>query len=469
MIPNLYRYPLDLSGVSRNNFVTGEPHAIGTMPVRVIAPRQGLFFAQSVQVVDAFTQHTLLPLQYRFQFLHEHATRLTGKEVDAVIVITDPGVNPNVLITYQALGGDYSQPLAAIADEITALSDDTRGVAFPDITNKPDTYPPVPHLHAIGDTYDWDYIVTAIEMLMAIVTLSETASYDTVLGFIDQQVNLRNGDIANLAQQLSAHITNYNNPHQTTLTQVDMYSAAQVAALIASQTTVREAGDTALLASIATHAGDQTNPHRDTAADIGGYTTEEATANLNAIVNALDAILAKDAAAMSAHIAETDNPHEVTLAQIDGLTTAQINSVISTAMQPATTQLTATEGQLNNHITNYNNPHQTTLSQISGWDSGSIGTVNTQATNHINNKSNPHQLTASQVGTLTSAQINSNITNNMVNPANNSYLTPQANNINAHTGNFNNPHNTTVAMLGGWTYAQWQAALQAAINNLSYH
>ena len=191
MIPNLYRYALDLSGESLNNFVTGEPHAIGTMPVRGIAPRQGLFFARSVQVVDAFTQQTLVPLQYRFQFLHEQATRLTGKEVDAVIVITDPGVSPKVLITYQALGGDYSQPLAAIADEITALSDDTRGVAFQDITNKPDTYPPVPHLHAIGDTYDWDYIVTAIEMLMAIVSLSETASYDTVLGFIDQQVNSR--------------------------------------------------------------------------------------------------------------------------------------------------------------------------------------------------------------------------------------------------------------------------------------
>jgi hypothetical protein len=469
MIPNLYRYPLDLSGESRNNFVTGEPHAIGTMPVRIVAPRQGLFFGQSVQVVDAFTQHTLLPLQYRFQFLHEHATRLTGREVDAVIVITDPGVSPNVLITYQALGGNYSQPLAAITDEITALSDDTRGVAFRDITNRPDTYPPVPHLHAIGDTYHWDYIVTAIEMLMAIVSLSETASYDTILDFIDQQVNLRDGDIANLAQQLVAHITNYNNPHQTTLAQVDMYSAAQVAALIAGQMAVREAGDTALLVNIATHAADQDNPHRDTAAGIGGYTTEEANANLNTIECALNAILAQDAAAMAAHIAETDNPHEVTLAQIDGLTTAQINTVISTAMQPATSQLAATESQLDAHLTNYSNPHQTTLSQIGGWDSGSIATINTQATNHINNKGNPHQLTASQVGTLTGAQINSNITNNMVNPANNSYLTPQANTINSHCGNFNNPHGTTVAMLGGWTYAQWQAALQSAVSNLSYH
>ncbi|MBB5409267.1 hypothetical protein HDG34_003208 [Paraburkholderia sp. HC6.4b] len=469
MIPNLYRYPLDLSGERRKNFVTGEPHAIGTMPVRVIAPRQGLFFGASVQIVDAFTQHTLLPLQYRFQFLHEHATRLTGKEVDAVIVITDPGVSPNVLITYQALGGEYGQPLAAITDEITALANDTRGVAFQDITNRPDTFPPVPHLHAIGDTYDWDYIVTAIEMLMAIVSLSETAAYDTVLGFIDQQVNLRDGDIANLAQQLSAHITNYSNPHQTTLAQLNMYSAAQVATLIASQTAAREAGDSALLASIAAHSGDLGNPHRDTAADIGGYTSEEANANLNTIVNALDATLAQDASAMAAHIADTDNPHEVTLAQIDGLTTAQINAVISTAMQPATTQLAAIESQLDTHITNYSNPHQTTLAQISGWDNGSIGTVNTQATSHISNRSNPHQLNVSQVGTLTGAQINANITSNLVNPANNSYLTPQANNINAHVGNFNNPHNTTVAMLGGWTYAQWQAALQAAINNLSYH
>jgi hypothetical protein len=469
MIPNLYRYELDLSGQRRRNFVTGEPHAIGTMPVRVIAPLQGLFFAASVQVVDAFTQQTLLPLQYRFQFLHEHASRLTGQEVDAVIVITDPGVSPNALITYQALGGDYSQPLAAIADAITALSDDTRGVAFQNITDRPDTYAPVPHLHAIGDTYDWDYIVTAIEMLMGIVSLAESASYDAVLSFVDQQVSLRNGDIDNLAQQLSAHITNYGNPHQTTLAQLNMYSAAQVTALIASQSNARETGDNVLLGNIAAHMANKANPHFDTAALVGGYTTGEADASLGVIVAALDATLAQDAATMASHAADTDNPHDVTLAQIDGLTTAQINSVISTAMQPAASQLTSVEDGLNSHITNYSNPHQTTLSQISGWDSGSISTINTQASNHIGNTANPHQLTAAQVGTLTATQISSNITNNLVNPGNNSYLTPQANTINGHTGNFNNPHGTTPAMLGGWTYAQWQAALQAAINNLSYH
>ena len=248
-----------------------------------------------------------------------------------------------------------------------------------------------------------------------------------------------------------------------------MYSGAQVTALIASQTAARVAGDDALLGNIGTHAADQANPHRDTAALVGGYTTEEADVNLNTIVAALDGTLARDAAAMTAHIAETDNPHAVTLAQIDGLTTAQITSVISTALQPATTQLAASESLLDAHITNYSNPHQTTLAQVSGWDSGSIGTVNTQATSHINNTGNPHQLGAAQVGTLTGTQINSNITGNLVNPANNSYLTPQASNINAHCGNFNNPHGTTVAMLGGWTYAQWQAALQAAVNNLSYH
>ncbi|WP_233874211.1 hypothetical protein [Paraburkholderia adhaesiva] len=468
MIPNLYRYAPDLSGSSRRNFVTGEPHAIGMRPVRVIAPRQGLFFARSVQVMDAFTRAVLSPLQYRFQFMHAHASRLTGQEVDALIVITDHTVGPIVLITYQALGGEYSQPLAAIAGEITALSNDTRGVAFRNIRNRPNTYPPVPHLHEIGDTYDWDYIVTAIEMLMAIMSLAENASYDTVLGFIDQQGNLRDADIASLAQALNAHITNYSNPHQVTLAQLDMYSATQVSALIAAQSGMRVADDNTLLTHIATHAADGNIPHDDTAADVGGYTIEEADARLNAIVLALDATLAADAQAMAAHAADTSNPHKVTLEQIDALSTAQIGDVISTAMQPATSQLAACEAQLDAHITDYSNPHQTTLSQISGWDSGSIGTLNSEAGAHIASTANPHQLTARQVGTLTASQITSNISGNLTTPATNSYLTPQANTINGHAGDTNNPHNTTPAMLGGWTYAQWQAALQAAINALSY-
>jgi hypothetical protein len=70
---------------------------------------------------------------------------------------------------------------------------------------------------------------------------------------------------------------------------------------------------------------------------------------------------------------------------------------------------------------------------------------------------------------MTATQISNNIANNFTTPAQVSYLNPQTNWINSHIYNYSNPHNVTVAQLGGWTYAQWQSALAAAVNNNSYH
>jgi hypothetical protein len=469
MTPNLYRYSLDKTGQSKDNYVTGDAHAIGTSPVRAIAPNYGAFFASSMEIVDSFTQKPLDGTQFEFQFLHEEASRLVGQEVYGVVVITDPTVGPNVELSYQALGGQYSRPIAAIANEVATLANDNRTVSYANVTDRPDTFKPVPHMHAVGDAYNWDYVVSALEMILNAMTLIKASSYDSTLNYVDQQAALRDADIANLAQALAAHIANKSNPHQVTLAQVDAYSSAQVNNLITTETTARNAGDTTLTNNITAHATRTDNPHQVTAAQAGGYTSAQADSNLNAITTALNATLATDAAAMNAHIADTNNPHRVSLAQIDGQTTAQINTTISNAMTPVTTQLNADEGTMNSHIANKSNPHQVTLSQINGWDSGSIGNINSGVASHIANTSNPHQVTTAQIGTLTAAQINNNIANNFTTPAQVSYLNPQTNWINSHIYNYSNPHNVTVAQLGGWTYAQWQQALSTAVYNLSYH
>ncbi|SAK59133.1 hypothetical protein AWB81_01797 [Caballeronia arationis] len=469
MTPNLYRYPLDKTGQSKDNYVTGDAHAIGTDPVRAIAPNYGAFFASSMEIVDSFTQKQLDVTQYQFQFLHEQASSLVGQEIYGVVVITDPTVGPNVELSYQALGGEYSRPIAAIATEVATLANDNRSVKFANITDLPDTFTPVLHMHAVGDTYNWDYVVSGLEMILNAMTLIKASSYDSTLNYLDQQAALRNADIANLAQALAAHIANENNPHQVTLAQVDVYSAAQVSSLIASEASARTAGDATLTTNITAHATRTDNPHQVTAAQAGGYTSAQADSNLSSITTALNTTLSTDAAAMSAHIANKSNPHLVTLTQIDGQTTAQINTTISNAMSPVTTQLNADEATMNAHIANTSNPHQVTLTQINGWDSASIGNINSGVAGHVGNGNNPHQVTTAQVGTLTAAQINNNIANNFTTPAQVSYLNPQTNWINSHIYNYSNPHNVTVAQLGGWTYAQWQSALATAVYNLSYH
>ncbi|WP_144106743.1 hypothetical protein [Paraburkholderia sp. BCC1886] len=468
MTRNIYRYPLDVTGTAQSNYVTGEEHAIGVAPNRAIAPTYGAFFDESVQIVDLNTLATLNRNQFQFQNLHTEATSLTGMAVWAIVVIIDPNVSPNVSLTYQALGGEHGMPLAAIANQIQTLSTDARTVAFSNITDKPSTYTPVLHMHAIGDTYDWDYVVTALEMCLNAVQLAEASTYDTTLAYIDAQVAMRNADIATFLQQLNTHIANYNNPHQTTLAQVDVFATTTVQSLIAQEAASRLAEDTTLTNEIVAHATDYSNPHKDTAANIGGYTSEEADANLTAISTALNTTLTADAATMAAHVANDDNPHQVTADQIDGMSTAEINAAISAAITPIATQLSTDEASMNAHIANTENPHELTLAQIGAWDSADIATVQSEINAHIANTSNPHQDTAALVGTLTSTQITTAIANNYVTPAESSYLTPQTSSFNAHAANTNNPHGVTPAQLGGWTYAQWQAAVAAQVAALSW-
>jgi hypothetical protein len=372
MIPNIYRYPLDLTGQSRNNYITGENQNIGTSPVRAIAPNAGAFYGASIQILDRNTNQDLLASQYRFQFLHSDLTEKSGQEVWGVLLITDPSVSSEISLSYQTVGGPDAVPFTTVSQEVAALQLDNRGVVFANITGLPDTYTPVPHMHWVGDTYDWDYVVTALELCLNAMTMAEAATYDTTLTYIDQQKGLSAQTTVNLAAQLQAHITNYQNPHQTTLCQVGAYSSTEVKQLIATEATARASADTQINASIQTHATCYNNPHDDTASDIGGYTICETNANLAAINTALNTQMASDNSNMLEHIANKDNPHEVTLAQLGGLTTAQINTAIANAVSPVTTQLQSDITTMNAHIANKNNPHQVTIGQIGAWDEADI-------------------------------------------------------------------------------------------------
>lgn len=467
MIPNIYRYPLDLTGASRDNYITGEDQNIGSSVVRAIAPNAGAFFGSSIEIFDLASNETLNATQYTFQFLHEELTVKTGREVWGILLVTDPSVSANISLSYQAVGGPDAVPYTTLAAEIAALQLDNRSVSFSNITGFPDTVTPVPHMHWIGDTYDWDYVVTALEICLNAMTLSEAASYDSVLTYIDQQKGLYTQNIANMAAQLAQHIANYQNPHQTTLAQVDAYSSAQVNTLIGVETTNRQNADAVINSAIQAHATCYANPHIDTADDIGGYSTSETTANLAGVVATLNAQLTSDANAMAAHIANDNNPHQVTLALLSGYTTAQITTAISNGVSPIATQLANDTTAMNAHIANMNNPHQTTIGQIGAWDTADINTLNTNVANHIASRSNPHGTTAAQAQTWTASQITTQIANGYTSPVTTA-LNSQAATINNHTGNRSNPHGVTVAQIGGWTYAQWQAQGNAQKGALSY-
>ncbi len=221
--PQVIRYPLDPTGTSPDNLVSDEPHALPARQKRAIAPQYGAFYTESIVVVDAATNTPLTKgVQYYPAELYEVPTGMFGKEVCAIILITDPSVSANVKITYQAVGGEYSRSAQAIIQQIEALNLDDRPVEWGSIINKPSEYPPSHHLHDLGDIYGFEYMVHALDRIRAAILMGDDVSHDAIYQYIDARDNYLLGLIGGFNDALAAHIADQNNPHRVTKVQVQL-------------------------------------------------------------------------------------------------------------------------------------------------------------------------------------------------------------------------------------------------------
>ena len=107
--PQVIRYPLDPTGVSPDNLVSGELHTMVQRQTRAIATEYGAFYTNSLQVRDTSNNQLLVAgTHYYPAELYELPTARYGKEVCAIIVITDPTVSDQVSLQYQCVGGEFS-------------------------------------------------------------------------------------------------------------------------------------------------------------------------------------------------------------------------------------------------------------------------------------------------------------------------------------------------------------------------
>lgn len=417
--PIAIKYPLDLTGINPNNLVINEPQTLLDNPNRAIVPNYGPYYTKGLIITDTATGQQLTRYtQYVCAQLIQDVSLETGLEVMGVIVITDPSVSDNILITYQVVGGDYSYSTDALIQMLDALQIDDRSVSWGQILGAPNQFPPTQHLHDIGDTYGWEYVVDALESVKQAILTGDQAAIDNMKAYIDAGVAAMNASVSGFNSVLSAHISNLNNPHQVTKAQVGLGSVQNYA--VATQADVA--------------AGTANNL----------YVTPYAMAGSTSGVST----------ALNAHLADFSNPHEVTAAQV-GLGNVQNYGWASQADAIAGTSTTA-----------YMNP-QVTAAAI---QSQAYTPLNNALNTHIANVSNPHQVTAAQVGlgnvlnygmasvaqaqagTVTTAYMNPSLTASAITTQ---ALTP----LNAHIANTSNPHQVTAAQVGAYTTAQVQSLL----------
>ncbi|MBE0438315.1 MAG: hypothetical protein IBX57_00915 [Gammaproteobacteria bacterium] len=176
--PLIFKFPLDLTGKSPDNLVMGEPHTLPTGQLnRAVVPNYGAFFSESLVVTDADTGIPLVPHeQFKAVQLYQEATLKSGLEVCSVVLVTDPNVSSNILIDYQAIGGEFSYSVIALRIMLDELNLDERPVQWGDVLGKPLYFPPSPHLHDAGDIYGFEYLVEVLERIRYAILVGNEAA-----------------------------------------------------------------------------------------------------------------------------------------------------------------------------------------------------------------------------------------------------------------------------------------------------
>lgn len=183
------RFNEDLTGTNINNRVVDEPHALPPKVYRSIAPIYGPYYTESLVVVDASNAQTLTrDIHYKCLDVVGIPTAKSGKEICTIIVITAQSVSSNVLINYQALGGNYEHTHEAIKLLVDNILTDTRPVSWPNILNRPDTFEPSHHLHRVGDIYGFEYMVVELERLKNAILLGDDIAHMEILSYVDANI-----------------------------------------------------------------------------------------------------------------------------------------------------------------------------------------------------------------------------------------------------------------------------------------
>lgn len=415
--PIVIRYDLDRTGKSPNNRVAPEPHELVNRQIRPIAPLYGPFFAEGLVVRDALTNQPLTRgTDYKLSELYVTATMDLGKEIYALILITNRTVSSKVEIEYQTVGGEYSYNSWAIVNLINKLNLDNRPVSWPNIIGKPDDYNPSPHAHDPGDKFGMEYEVQALNRIADAILLGDRASHDEILSYIDGVATELRSEIGVVSANLTAHIGNKNNPHGTNkthvgLSNVDNYKTAST----------QQASDGTATNLFVTPAG------------------------------VAKAIKDRVGDTLTDHIANRNNPHQtnkghVGLGNVDNFATAKMEDAVAGVAQnlfmtPFMVASYVGASPLSRlvmqHIDDKNNPHGTNKTHVglgnvenfapSTKQQAELGTVQSSymtpirvkeainaqirplIENHIADKNNPHDVTPAKIGTLTAAEINTRI------------------------------------------------------------
>lgn len=443
MPENNYLYPFDPTGTASSNLITGEQHIISP-PVNndfyFVVPKNGPFFERNLKVTHYPSGAELINgVDFHLGWKFISASRATAKPVFGAICILNRELTGVIVIDrYQALGGDWQINEQRAAELLLSNSVNPRTTSWEQVEELPYGFPVIDH------EWDLDDMVGATELVESIDRVTEQL-------------------LANVAGAPQQHISNTDNPHNVTKSQVglgnvDNFSTAGLSDLedngadnkFITPFLVRVMINSLTGGSVDEHLLDRNNPHQVTKLQVGLGSVENYGVATNAEMESalpnnkymtpanLAYYFASGAGVpLQTHISRTDNPHGVTKIQV-GLGNVQ-------NYQPAS---------LANYAGVGSSEHYVTPNSVVAY----FNQQQSDVVNHILDETNPHNVTKSQVG-LSDVQNygvavpadfdNGGVSDRYLTPALVvSYVNQQIAPLSSHITAQDNPHNVTKSQVG---------------------
>lgn len=178
-------YPLDLTATAATNFIQNEVVTFNTAQEKMFVPSKGPFYTTTLEIRHGVTNALLQPeTQYKLLQPVKEAIRMSGKEVCAVIYITDNSV-PSITISYRVIGGVFSDTASEIGDILLNNPLPPSGqVSWWDILDKPDQFTPSEHLHHVDNIYGMSDVVAVLENMRIAILAGDSVAISAIYQYI---------------------------------------------------------------------------------------------------------------------------------------------------------------------------------------------------------------------------------------------------------------------------------------------
>jgi hypothetical protein len=198
----IINYPLDISGVNPTNRINNELHAITPLR-RAVAMNYGPFFEQGLVVRDGVTNAILTPvLDYSVGLIYPAATMATKKAIYCFIVVNNLSIT-SITVSYQALGGEYTQYTGALQEILNTLSLDDRPVEWGSLIGLPEGFAPAPHQHPAYSLHSWGAMISALDRLKSAILVGNQQAVSELYTYVNSLIGSVNAPVATIPEAIA--------------------------------------------------------------------------------------------------------------------------------------------------------------------------------------------------------------------------------------------------------------------------